>query len=819
MIHYASTLLLFLCSWQASALAYQQPAAPTDNSDPQSLITRERTFFQSGNYAQAAEAGSAAIRQSPTDRNAAVYLAYSLYNLGRTDEVLALASKYETILPSEPNFPLIEGHVHRKSQLLDEAIADYTRAIARDSNLVEAYVNRGFAYNDLHDPKSAIQDFNTALKLKPANGMALLGRSFAHLELKEPQSALNDAEASARSGGSSAATELAMATAYRQLRRFADASDRYYAALRHSPNDISLLLSLADTQFQSRKYFASISSLDQALKLDAHDPMLYAAEAKAYAALGDRPNTLSSIHAADENGGNKARVLVDTGKALLTINDRKHAMQRFRRALELPDSNPLEIRLALAQAFATAGDETEAKQQLATGLADARIGASPPPSPDDLVQAGDALLAMHDYNLAWQFYDRARQAGATDRDVAIGQANSFLQMGDYRNAESALAVLGDPADNTENYDYQLAMGNYYRDRADSARSMVAFARAEQMSVPSNDFRLLDAEREMAAKHGLNLSRNLTVFTESSFHPFFEDSTIYAIDTKLLPNTGSLPPLRYNYDFRQSTKLRYAPDNWIPITLSYGVRDRRGTFSYPRLNQIIRRNTVDFSLTTAVEPAFHFGNQTLMLNPGVEFTARRDVHDAVDLDQRLVRPFLSLETSPLFNWMIVRANGFRESGPFTYNSQRSTEYAGKIEFQVGRPWQKTALVTGYSADDIQFRPLVREFFSTSSYAGLRRDFGRRISVTGLAELVRSWRVLELSYAASQALQPSAHLDARLAQNWSLNAFGSWQSNKTVGAYDNVQSGFFISYTRPLYESANDGFGSVPVEIPMKLSFGL
>src|SRR5947209_12123299 len=95
----------------------------------------------------------------------------------------------------------------------------------------------------------------------------------------------------------------------------------------------------------------------------------------------------------------------------------------------------------------------------------------------------------------------------------------------------------------------------------------------------------------------------------------------------------------------------------------------------------------------------------------------------------------------------------------------------------------------------------------------------MTFTGLAELVSSWRVQDNLFATSQALAPGGNVDWRIRRNWSLNAFGTWQSNKTVGAYDNVQSGFFISYTRPLRQSFSDGFGAVPVDMPMKLSVGM
>jgi len=40
-----------------------------------------------------------------------------------------------------------------------------------------------------------------------------------------------------------------------------------------------------------------------------------------------------------------------------------------------------------------------------------------------------------------------------------------------------------------------------------------------------------------------------------------------------------------------------------------------------------------------------------------------------------------------------------------------------------------------------------------------------------------------------------------------------------AYDNMQSGFFISYLKPLRQSARDAIGVVPVEYPIRFSVGL
>ncbi len=41
--------------------------------------------------------------------------------------------------------------------------------------------------------------------------------------------------------------------------------------------------------------------------------------------------------------------------------------------------------------------------------------------------------------------------------------------------------------------------------------------------------------------------------------------------------------------------------------------------------------------------------------------------------------------------------------------------------MGRPWGKTAFITGYTRRDLTFSPQVSQFFTTSTYAGLQRKF--------------------------------------------------------------------------------------------------
>jgi hypothetical protein len=129
-----------------------------------------------------------------------------------------------------------------------------------------------------------------------------------------------------------------------------------------------------------------------------------------------------------------------------------------------------------------------------------------------------------------------------------------------------------------------------------------------------------------------------------------------------------------------------------------------------------------------------------------------------------------------------------------------------------------MVTGYSMRDITFTPLVREFYTTSTYAGISRKFGEKAKLTVLGEYLRSWRVQDTTGVIGQAIRPAAQFEYKPNRNWSIDANGAYSRGEGIHVYDNVQNGIFISYMKPLRRIWNDGAGQVPVEYPLRFSIG-
>jgi tetratricopeptide (TPR) repeat protein len=74
------------------------------------------------------------------------------------------------------NIPIIyydRGNGYRKEGLYDQAIADYSQAIALNPNYANAYNNRGIAYEYKNQRDQAIADYRMALKIDPNHQSSL----------------------------------------------------------------------------------------------------------------------------------------------------------------------------------------------------------------------------------------------------------------------------------------------------------------------------------------------------------------------------------------------------------------------------------------------------------------------------------------------------------------------------------------------------------------------------------------------------------------------------------------------------------------------
>ena len=791
------------------------------NTVPQVERERERYLTFKKDYEQSAKLGYSVLAKLPNDREGVDYLAYDLYYLGHYDEALALVTKYEPILTNDKDLPLIAGNVHAHKGDPRAALKDYTRALELDPKMAEGYSDRGYVLNDLKRADEAAKDFRTALKLNPNFGEAHLGLAFSDLQLHRARPALSQLEAAQKILGKSHTWHLARAEAFRQERDLPHAAIEYRTALAEDPKDLTTQLAYADVEYHLRHYGEAISALNAALQLSASDPHIYALMAQVHARQGNRQETLRDIESAERFGGNQIEILTATGDALLTLGDRNGAMERFSRALEVPGGDRIGIRLAIAQVFLRQGHYDDVRREIALGFAEARLFPDSPLTGEDFSEAANIFLAMHDFDLAENYFSKAQLTGANSRSVAIGLTNTYLAEGDTRKAEQSLASLGPASDYRDDYDYMMARANLYRQRQDPLHSLASFAQASTVAGEEDHGAAEISQYAEADQEGRQINDRVSFVPEAFATPTLEDINVYTLDARILKITNPklLPPPRHSYQSMAMSHYRVRVGNLPAITGFVGQSFTAGTLLYPSIGVVQKRNTYDTIVNGGIAPILHFGSNSITFNGGLQFTIRRDTISPLFMSQNLFRQFLYLYTNPLFNWVTVTGSAERESGPFIDRNLHSRDVFANIEMTVGRPWGSTSLITGYSARDLLFRPFVEEYFNTTAYAGLQHKFGDRVTAAILAEDLRSWRVQNTQYAIAQAFLPGGRFDIRATRHWGVQ--GSFVLSRGLGyhAYDNAQSEFLVSYVRGLRGSIKDVGGEVPVAFPMRFSVGI
>jgi len=817
-------------------------ASEAEQQNPQVMREHERYLTMTGKYAESADLGYQVIQKLPKDREAVDYLAYDLLFLKRLDEAMEVVNRFQPVLEGDRDLPLIAGYVHADHKQYQAAIDDFTRALEIEPNMAVGYMNRGYVYNDMRLATKAEQDFRKALALNPQYGEARLGLAYALLQLRRSSAALKEAELASRLLPDSESLHLVKAEAYRQRAMLARAEGEYRKALKLNPNAINSYIALADVQYRAHKYADAADTLHSALavapenpaperaaadrpasdnlaphKPASDKPMISALLARCYAKLGRSSDAMQAIDSAERAGGTDYKILLVTADTLRILGRRDQAMTRYSRALESSDDDRLQVRLALGRLFAEEGKAADAQQQMALGFAEARVAPVDVTSAEDYLNAADILMNIHEYPLAQQMYGRAHALGADDTAVAVGMANASLALGDTRSAELQLASLSDDPERNNNYDFLVAQGNVYRQRGEDDHALATFVLASQLDPQDTATRI--AAMELAEAEGRPIADHIGMGSGVRVGAVFEDENIYQMDARLLGAAGALlPPPRRTIETFADSRFLFRPNSFAPIQGFVAERNAEGSFSFPSELLIQDRNTFDTIFNISVAPVLQLGSVKLSVTPGLQYTIRRDTLAPVAMDQNLFRQYLYVASNSIDNWLSFSGNLIREAGPFTEQTLHSRDLSGALDFRLGRPWGKTALLTGYSARDLLFGPTVNQYYQTISYAGLQRRFGTRIRVSAVAEFLRAWRVDGDLSAIAQTLRPRFGVDAQINEHWMLSASGAWSSGRGFHAYDNVTSSTLISYTR----ERGWGWGAdseTALAHPLRFSFGL
>ncbi|MCW8796534.1 MAG: tetratricopeptide repeat protein [Chlorobium sp.] len=95
---------------------------------------------------------------------------------------------------------LNRGFVYGNRGELQEALADFNKAIEIDSGYVEAYYNRGFIYGFFEEFDKAMADFDKVIELNPKDAEAYINRALIRSRIGDREGELADLKKAAALG-------------------------------------------------------------------------------------------------------------------------------------------------------------------------------------------------------------------------------------------------------------------------------------------------------------------------------------------------------------------------------------------------------------------------------------------------------------------------------------------------------------------------------------------------------------------------------------------------------------------------------------------
>jgi len=188
------------------------------------------THFDQGDTSSCLKDFTTALELIPGDPDALYYrgLAYARLNdpvSAKADAVLAVGAFFD------------RGVFWLDRAELDNAIADFSRAIELNPNEADYYTYRGMALNRKDDPKKALDDFNKAADLAPDDPLVYLNRGNAWKQRGSFENTLSDYDRAIELDPDYNAAYFNRGLVWVQMANFDMAIQDFSAVIRLDPTD------------------------------------------------------------------------------------------------------------------------------------------------------------------------------------------------------------------------------------------------------------------------------------------------------------------------------------------------------------------------------------------------------------------------------------------------------------------------------------------------------------------------------------------------------------------------------------------------------
>lgn len=335
--------------------------------------------------------------------------------------------------PESAKESLARGMIYLSAGKLDEAVADFSQAIARDPSNQWALADRGLAYVWKQEFDKAKADFAATDAIDPKNGVVQRGRALlADMQGDYEAAAAGFADALVTDPSNTLA-RLRLASDLSELGRSEEALKNFTMVLDSDPDNVEALTGRAWTYEALTKYDLALADSEAALKIGTPPPRLRLARANIFRNQGMHQQTVQEAELLMKENPQSDYAFVAAGKILAAEGQRDRALDAFDQAAKIAPSAYIYINRSQIR---DPGDFDGRMADLDQALK------LEPDSPDAIELKAELLLLNKRPADALKVYDTApTSVGGDLRHYRRIRAIALHEVGRTAEAEAELAKL------------------------------------------------------------------------------------------------------------------------------------------------------------------------------------------------------------------------------------------------------------------------------------------------------------------------------------------------------------------------------------------
>jgi tetratricopeptide (TPR) repeat protein len=255
--------------------------------DAQAFLERGRSLAAKGEYAQAVDEFSQAIKLDR--RDAVAYRERGLAYRRLKDYDKAIAD-YTEAIRLDPKDAVAYNNRAAAWQLVREygkSIDDCDEAIRLDPKYVTAYKNRGFSYAAKKEYDKAVADYSEAIRLAPKDAIAYRYRAVAYRNLREHDKAIADDSEAIRLNPKDAVAYNNRGVAWNFKGEYDKAIADATEAIRLDPEYALAYKNRGLFRAAKKEYDQAIADFSEAIRLNPKDAESYVLRGRAYRKNGE----------------------------------------------------------------------------------------------------------------------------------------------------------------------------------------------------------------------------------------------------------------------------------------------------------------------------------------------------------------------------------------------------------------------------------------------------------------------------------------------------------------------------------------------------